>query len=116
MGAWDSCLPVAAGRAAAGDGLRLVEPVESVFTCESPEPGIPSVRVTRPEEFAEILAPRTPALRPTLFGVIVIRIPGAILNDLRTLKPMFFPCVFRLPRHAISRPEFYVIDMVLIDE
>jgi len=58
---------------------------------EIPEPGMPTVCVTRPEELAEILAPLTPALRPTLLGVTVIRMPGAILKDLRTLKPMPTP-------------------------
>lgn len=52
---------------------------------------MPTVRVTRPEVLAEIRAPLTPALRPTLFGVTVIRMPGAILNDFRTLKPIAAP-------------------------
>ncbi|MFJ6377415.1 hypothetical protein ACIQH9_17065 [Pseudarthrobacter oxydans] len=49
--------------------------------------------MTLPDELAEILAPFTPALRPTLFGVTVIRTPGAILNDFRTLKPIAAPGV-----------------------
>jgi hypothetical protein len=50
-----------------------------------------SVRVTRPDELAEILAPLTPALTPMLFGVTVILMPGAILKDLRTLNPIPAP-------------------------
>lgn len=49
------------------------------------------VRVTRPDELAEIRAPLTPALRPMLLGVTVILIPGAILNDFVTLNPISAP-------------------------
>ena len=56
-----------------------------------PVPGMPTVRVTRPELFAEIRAPLTPALIPMLLGVTVILMPGAILNDLRTLNPIGAP-------------------------
>jgi hypothetical protein len=76
-------------RAAEADGRDPDPPVE--LTCEMPVPGTLSVRVTRPEVFAEIRAPFTPALRPMLLGVTVIRTPGAILNDLRTLNPITTP-------------------------
>lgn len=69
--------------------LFLGRPFEdTVFVCEIPEPGMPTVRVTLPRLFAEMRAPLVPPLRPTLLGVTVIRTPGANLNDLRTLNPM----------------------------
>jgi hypothetical protein len=77
--------PGAAARAGAVD---RPDGDESVLVWEMPEPGMLSVRVTRPEELAEIRAPLTPALRPMLLGVTVILTPGAILNDFRTLNPM----------------------------
>lgn len=69
---------------------------------EIPEPGMPAVLVTPGEELAEILAPLTPALRPTLLGITVMRMPGATLNDLRTLKPMPTPIEPGLRRNQLA--------------
>ena len=75
-------------------GVRLgeaVAPERTVLTLETPEPGMPMVRVTRPDECAVTRAPLTPSDVETPCGVTVIRTPGMTLNDLRTRKPIGVP-------------------------
>lgn len=56
-----------------------------------PLPGMPTVLVTRPLLFTPARAPLTAADSPTNFVLTDMRMPGAIKDDLRALKPIWSP-------------------------
>lgn len=58
-----------------------------VLDQDAPMPGMPTVRVTLPEEWADTRAPRVPADIPTPPLETLMRTPGATLNDLLIRNP-----------------------------
>jgi len=93
----------AAGCAGGGDFVardRDGEP--TVFVWEIPEPGIPTVRVVRPEAVRVTLAPRTPAEVLTPLLLTVMRTPGMILKLFRAWNPIAPPFPLRQEHPAPS--------------
>lgn len=62
----------------------------------TPVPGMPTVRVTRPEECTDTRAPVTPIDVEMPCGVTVIRTPGMSLNDFRAWNPIGYPPLRRV--------------------